>query len=206
MSGSTFLLSGAVAVGRVSWTVVRSRLTQFLLGAAWKRTLLSSREAKPWPWAAATVVARLTIGRSRDSIFVLEGSGATERLAPAHRRGTALPGDSGNCVIDSHQERASALPFASLQRLATGDRIRIERRDGRAFLYVVERTTVVGRHEDWMTRARGSAILTVITDSTARAMPGGSGERFVITARLLGAASRSAASRTFPRRRTLPTS
>jgi sortase A len=205
MSEPSSLAPNIPLAGRNPWTFFRSRLTQFLLGAAWKRTRRGAAEAKPWPWSKVTVMARMTIGRSRSSIFVLRGADRDAALAaPSHLHGSALPGDAGNCVIDSRQELSfHTLPFAGLQRLATGDRIRIERRDGKAFLYVVEGAIVTRRYEQWMSRPRGSATLTLISGLSESS---GDGERLVVTARLLGAATRSAASRTFPRRRTLPIS
>jgi sortase A len=192
MIGYALFFAGAAAVSRGSWIYVKARIAQVLLRSAWQRTLAGERQARPWPWADTTPVARMTFGRSHEDVIVLAGaSGRTMAFAPGHVDGTAMPGDHGNCVISAHRDTH----FAALRDVRPGDRIRIERTDGRGFLYAVEGSRVVNEHETWVAGPRGSATLTLITCYPFDAIVPGGPQRYVVTAKLVGASGLQPAAR-----------
>ncbi|MCU1349296.1 MAG: sortase [Acidobacteria bacterium] len=181
------LVSGAAAISRGSWLYVKARIAQVLLRSAWQRTLAGATDVRPWPWADTSPVARISFGRSHEEMIVLAGaSGRTLTWAPGHLHGTSMPGESGNCVISAHRDTH----FSALRDLVPGDRIRIERADGRAFLYSVEGSEVVTERETWVAGPRGSATLTLITCYPFDAIVPGGPQRYVVTARLVGGAVR----------------
>ncbi len=192
MIGYALLFAGAAAVSRGSWIYVKARIAQVLLRSAWQRTLAGNAHARPWPWADTTPVARMTFGRSHEDVIVLAGaSGRTLAFAPGHMDGTAMPGDLGNCVISAHRDTH----FAALRDVRPGDRIRVERADGHGFLYAVEGSRVVNQHETWVAGPRGSATLTLITCYPFDAIVPGGPQRYVVTARLVGASGLQPAAR-----------
>lgn len=226
MVATALLLSGAAAIGRGSWIFLKARVAQVLLRTAWQRTAAGAKNVRPWPWADTSPVARISFARSQEQLIVLAGaSGRTMTWAPGHLDGTAMPGESGNCVISAHRDTH----FATLRDLVPGDRIRVERADGRAFLYSVEGAQVVTARDTWVAGPRGSATLTLVTCYPFDAIAAGGPQRYVVTARLVGGAvrrmpltrtassstaltssaplpTRFAESRTSPRREIRPTS
>jgi sortase A len=221
MVATALLVSGAAAIGRGSWIYVKARVAQVLLRSAWQRTLAGAKNVRPWPWADTSPVARISFGRSQEEMIVLAGaSGRTLTWAPGHLDGTAMPGEGGNCVISAHRDTH----FSVLRDLVPGDRVRVERADGRAFLYSVEGSQVVSERDTWVAGPRGVATLTLVTCYPFDAIVAGGPQRYVVTARLVGGAvrrmavrmpvttasapppSRSAESHTSPRREIRPTS
>ena len=187
MVATALLVSGAAAIGRGSWIYVKARVAQVLLRSAWQRTLAGAKNVRPWPWADTSPVARISFGRSQAEMIVLAGaSGRTLTWAPGHLDGTAMPGEAGNCVISAHRDTH----FSVLRDLVPGDRVRVERPDGRAFLYSVEGSQVVNERDTWVAGPRGSATLTLVTCYPFDAIVAGGPQRYVVTARLVGGAVR----------------
>jgi sortase A len=120
-------------------------------------------------------------------LFVLAGaSGRTMAFGPGHVDGTPLPGQPGNAVVSGHRDTH----FAFLRRLRAGDRIVVERRDGRRFRYTVRETLVVDRRDAWVAQDAGDTRLTLVTCYPFAAIRPGGPLRYVVTARLDGGARR----------------
>lgn len=74
--------------------------------------------------------ALLQIGRIHLNAMVVEGDGAADlRSGPGHRTGTAVPGEPGEALIVGKASRYRA-PFARLGKLAPGDNIVVQDRNG----------------------------------------------------------------------------
>jgi sortase A len=175
----TFL--GLAMVADAAWIHVKARLAQVLLRAAWERVLdgAAPAEAKPWPWADTYPVARLTIDRAGGDYIVLAGSsGQAFAFAPGLLENTAKPGSDGNCVIAAHRDTH----FADLRDVRDGDTLRVQRPDGRWFVYRVTGTRVVDRRETRVTRSNGAPRLTLITCYPFDAVVAGGPQRYVLTA------------------------
>ena len=67
----------------------------------------------------------------------------TVRGAAGHHRGTALPGDWGNCVISGHSRTSDGAVFDRLWELTAGDRILVTTDSGSQWQYLVESVTKV---------------------------------------------------------------
>ncbi len=170
---------GVIAILYGAWIPAKAALAQVLLRAAWQRTLEGQRDARPWPWADTHPIARIVIERTGSDFVVLEGAnGRALAFAPAHLEQSALPGDSGNCVISAHRDTH----FAALRDVASGDVVRLQRSDGRWFTYRVDGQQIVDKHAMWVAQSRGIASLTLVTCYPFDAIVPGGPQRFVITA------------------------
>ncbi|HEX7150762.1 MAG TPA: class GN sortase [Thermoanaerobaculia bacterium] len=150
--GLVFLADGV-------WIHVKARVAQVLLRVAFERVLRGAAEAKPWPWADAHPVARLSLDRTGDELVVLAGSnGRALTFAPGHLEHTVAPGTEGNCVIVAHRDTH----FAAVRELRDGDVVRVRTPQG-TFAYTVVARQVVGEKETWVTQPSSGTVLTLIT-------------------------------------------
>jgi sortase A len=102
-----------------------------------------SERAAPRPPKRGEPIAVMTIPRLRAEWVVVEGSGATETMkGPGHVRSTPMPGERGNVAIIGRRSTYGS-PFAHIDRLRRGDRIRLVTQRG-VFTYVVSDRRVVG--------------------------------------------------------------
>ncbi len=172
------LLAGIAVGGEGLWIYAKAKLAQMLLEISW-RSALAGERLKPWPWADTRAIARLTIDRDHSAIIVLAGaSGRTMAFGPGHLDGTAMPGDTGNCVITAHRDTH----FAPLRYIGPGDILTVQRPDGRNVRYRVQSTRVVSRNDTSVLRQDGRTRLTLITCYPFDAIRPGSPLRWVVIA------------------------
>lgn len=180
-SGTSLLLAlAAWHGGHAAWIEAKAQLAQVLIRQAWSRTSAGAADSRPWPWADTHPVARLTVpGRGVDTFVLAGASGRTLAFGPGHLDGTPRPGEPGNAVISGHRDTH----FAFLRRLASGDEIVVERRDGRRLRYVVDATRVVDEHDVSITAHAGDTRLTLVTCYPFDALRPGGPLRYVVVAR-----------------------
>ena len=138
----------------------KAALAQVLLHAAWDKTQTSGADAKPWPWADTHPVARLIAPAQDADVLVLSGaSGRTLAFGPGHLDGSALPGSPGNSVITAHRDTH----FSFLRRVAAGDTLVVEGRDGARRHFHVRRTYVADFRALHIPRDVPVPTLTLVT-------------------------------------------
>jgi sortase A len=185
------------------WIEAKAYVALALIELAWERNEHNGAPAKPWPWADTTPIARLTV-LERDprsvtmpakyvaprgqSLVVLEGaSGRNLAFGPAHEAASVLPGDRGNSVIAAHRDTH----FRILESLERGDRLRIERLDGRVVFFSVTDVTIVDSRHTRIALSAGTPRLTLVTCYPFDAIRPGGPLRFVVTADLIAVAGLS---------------
>lgn len=158
---STLCLAfGGVQGGRGTWIYVKAELAQVLLHRAWERTQAGDARAKPWPWADAWPVARLSLpDRGIDQIVLAGASGRNLAFAPGHLHGSAMPGDEGTCVVAGHRDTH----FAVLEEIEPGESIVLERPNGVRAAYRVLATDVVDEQDTSVLNDLGGSTLVLIT-------------------------------------------
>jgi len=175
-------LLAAVAVwhgARALWVEAKAEVAQLLMRRAWQRAQAGDKDARPWPWADTRPIARLDAPALGVSTFVLAGaSGRTLAFGPGHLDGTPDPGARGNAVVSGHRDTH----FAFLERLATGDELVLEGRDGRSRRYRVAETRVVDRSDLGITDDAGDDRLTLVTCYPFHALRPGGPLRYVVVA------------------------
>jgi sortase A len=179
---------------------VKAFAAQVLINAAWDRTQRGAEQARPWPWADTTPVARMTFDEQK-TLVVLEGSsGRNLAFAPSHDAASVLPGEPGNSVISAHRDTH----FRVLEHAQIGDRIQVERADGRSFEFSVTDVSVVDSRKRRIALDGDEPTLTLVTCYPFDAISPGGPLRFVVTAHFIAGAGytpprRVARAAAFPR-------
>jgi sortase A len=171
--------AGAACCGGGLYIHAKAGLAQKLLHSAWARTQQSGVPAKPWPWADLQPVARLIAPAQDIDLLVLSGaSGRTLAFGPGHLSGSANPGDPGNSVITAHRDTH----FRFLQRLAAGDRLVVEGRNGARRHFHVRRIYVADYRALNIPRDALQPTLTLVTCYPFDAINPGGPLRYVVVA------------------------
>ncbi len=170
-------IAATTSLGRGVWIYAKAQLAQVLLRSAWNETLRTGTPVPPWPSADMAPIARIRI-REKSAIVVSGVSGRSLAFAPGHLGGSALPGESGNCVISAHRDT----DFAVLRGIGVGDRIEIQTIRGEVVHYRVTGTRIVHESDTSVVGDRGGATLTLITCWPFDAITGGADQRFVVFA------------------------
>lgn len=177
------LAAGLWQVSQGVYIHAKAQLAQYLIADAWEKTLAGQRAVKPWPWADTWPVARLTVPRIGENVYVLAGAnGRAIAFGPGHVHGTPLPGAEGNSVIGGHRDTH----FAFLRELAPGDELTVQRADGMRQRYRVSDARVVDKSAIRVARNDGATRLTLVTCWPFDAVRAGGPERYVVTALALG--------------------
>jgi sortase A len=141
-----------------------------------------------------------------DPLIVLQGaSGRNLAFGPTHDAASVLPGDVGNSVIAAHRDTH----FRMLETLVPGDRLRIERVDGRVAFFAVSDIRIVDSRSTRIALDAEEPRLTLVTCYPFDAIRPGGPLRFVVAADLIAGAglpppqrvARAAASLQSPRGR-----
>jgi len=170
---------GLACFGNGVYIYAKAGLAQVLLHSAWVRTQESGTPNVPWPWADTYPVARLIAPAQDADLLVLSGaSGRTLAFGPGHLSGSANPGDPGNSVITAHRDTH----FRFLQRLATGDTLVVEGRDGTRRHFQVRRTYVADFRTLHIPRDTREPTLTLVTCFPFDAIVPGGPLRYVVVA------------------------
>ena len=170
---------GLAAVGNGLYIYAKAGLAQALLHSAWARTQLTGTPVAPWPWADTHPVARLIAPALDADLLVLSGaSGRTLAFGPGHLDGSALPGDAGNSVITAHRDTH----FRFLQRIAIGDALIVEGRNGARRHFQVRRTYVADFRTLNIARDTPMPTLTLVTCFPFDAIRPGGPLRYVVVA------------------------
>lgn len=123
--------------------------------------------------------SHLEIPRLHTSLYVVEGSDAQSlKKGPGHVRGSAMPGERGNCVIAGHRD----LHFRALKDIQLGDRVYVQDAQGK-FCYRVTGTKIISPKQIEVLQPTKDSELHLITCYPFYFL-GHAPQRFVVTAQL----------------------
>lgn len=176
--GALLAAAGAWAVATLFSSDADSWLKQALLERAWERSVAAGRHVKPWPWADAWPVARLTVPELGIERYVLSASEGAPGPGARHMGGTALPGEAGNSVIGSLQ----GMDLAFVRDLPAHTTIDVESMDGHGHRYTVRYAQGLDPRDVWITKQEGPDRLTLITCSPPRARRASEPQCYVVSA------------------------
>jgi len=179
-AATLLLAAAAVSLALGLWIPLKAELAQVLLARAWQVARSDpARIARPWPWADTWPVARLTLPGADRPLTVLAGaSGRNLAFGPALLDGTAAPGDDGVAVIGGHRDTH----FRARADVAPGDRLAVERADGRVFVFEVTATDVVDASSARLALDATEPVLALVTCYPFDAVAPGGSLRYVVTA------------------------
>lgn len=177
---AALVAAGLWQVGTGLYMHAKAWLAQALIEQAWQHNREQGRaSARPWAWADTTAVARITFVEQARSMVVLEGdAGRVLAFGPGHRSGTGLPGGAGNSVVSGHRDTH----FRILERVSAGQRIEVERLDGRSRTYRVSGARIVDARDLGVAADRGRDELTLVTCWPFDAVAPGGPLRYVVSA------------------------
>lgn len=150
---------GGWTIGTDLWSGAKTWLTDALIARAWQTSLATGERVRPWPWADAWPVARLTVPALGIERYVLAGGEGALDLGAHHLAGTALPGESGNSVIGALREE----DLAFLRELPTQSEIDVESIDASGIRYTVRYVQELDPRDIWIIKQEGPTRLTLIT-------------------------------------------
>lgn len=113
-------------------------------------------------------LAVLTIPSINLEVAVREGTGsASLKYSVGHYARSAMPGETGNCVIMGHRNYTYGEFFNRLNELAAGDTLTLERA-GNQYTYTVDEAFVVEPDDTDVLNPAEDAVLTLITCTPVR--------------------------------------
>lgn len=175
------LAVGLACLGQAGWIHAKAVLAQVLVDHAFERALQGIPNARPWPWADTHPVARLRIMGTGRALVVLSGaSGRNLAFGPAHDAASVLPGESGNSLIAGHRDTH----FRGLETMQPGDRIEVERADGRRLEFIVTAREIVDSRRTRIALDGDTPRLILATCYPFDAVDPGGPLRLVVTAEL----------------------
>jgi sortase A len=174
---------GLVCIAEGSWIHAKAALAQALIVSAWSRQQAGQKNARPWPWADTTPLARLIVGdgTNPEAFIVLEGtSGRNLAFGPAHDPASVLPGDLGNSVIEGHRDTH----FVVLKATRVGRTLQVETAAGRRLRFQITDVRVVDSRNVRIALAADHPRITLVTCYPFNAILPGGPLRWVVTADL----------------------
>jgi len=133
-------ICGLVLTGQAVLIHAKALVAQILLEQAFAQTLATGKPVMPWSWADTWPVARIEVPRLNKSVIVLSGSsGQALAFGPGHVEATPAAGEPGTAIYAAHRDTH----FAFLADLEPGDEVRVMRRDGARFRFLVTGASVV---------------------------------------------------------------
>jgi len=176
---AALLVVGGASFASGAYLYGKAHIGQWLLHRAWAQTQRTGKPAKPWPWADTQPIARLLAPRQNVDLLVLAGaSGRTLAWGPGHLDGSADVGVAGNTVLSAHRDTH----FRFLARVAIGDRLIVERVDGRETAYRVRDIAIVDARAMAMPLDTDRPTLTLVTCYPFDALVPGGPLRYVVIA------------------------
>ncbi|MEJ2347214.1 MAG: sortase, partial [Gammaproteobacteria bacterium] len=137
--GRTLLLLALIGAGlcfggHAGYIYAKAVVAQALIQRAWRDSLETRHQVKPWSWADTWPVARLVVPSLDVDLCVLAGDyGSSLAFGPGRRLGTNM--------ISGHRDTH----FRFLKRLRTGQVILLQERSGSWHRYRVIASSVVNK-------------------------------------------------------------
>lgn len=148
---------GLMWIARGAYIPVKAQLAQILLERAFDQSVASGRPTKPWGWADAMPVARITVPRLGVSEVILSGgSGQAMAFGPTE----LATGEASNVkMLAAHRDTH----FAFIKRAKVGDIITLEPIAGRHVPYRVTGKQIVRWDQFALSRTFARPTLGLVT-------------------------------------------
>lgn len=181
VGGFPVALVAAFAVWQLSgaaWIEVKAGLGQLLLERAWSQVREGDENARPWPWADTSPVARLHVPGLEIRQLVLAGDdGSTLAWGPGLVSGPEVWGDAENTMISAHRDTH----FRFLKDLETGQQVWLETPRGDMHKWRVDEARVVDSRYTAPDLSAPGPLLTLVTCYPFDAVEAGGPLRYVVS-------------------------
>jgi sortase A len=170
VAGTLLAIAGLWQIGSALFIPAKAAIAQVLLHRAWDRTLAGEAQVKPWPWADTWPVARLRLPGVGTDLIVLAGAGGQAlAFGPVPFPAPPAPGRQGLSMIGGHRDTHLKV----LAALKPGNRIDIQRPDGKTLTYRVDTTSIADALHPWAAPADSDGLVLVTCYPFDALVPGG---------------------------------
>lgn len=158
---------------------VKAKVGQILLNRAWRDTLETGMEQRPWSGFDGSPIFRLTIPKYNVDQVVLKGiSGQSLAWGPAFHEESSFPQDKGTTVISSHRDSHGIY----IKNILVGDVIKMQDRYKKWHTYVVEDLFILDVNKENVALSRHDDRLLIVTCYPFDAIRPGTSFRYVVSA------------------------
>lgn len=180
LASSLSAIVGLGFAGHGVYLYAKAVVAQYLLGLAWTRSLNAGAPLRAWPWADSRPIARIWLPQGKPFVVLSNADGSSLAFAPGHLPGSARPGYPGHSVISAHRDTH----FRALQGVKLGDRLRLQRSDGKVVSYEVVSTEIMHTERQRLQNMEtNEAWITLVTCYPFAAVRPGGPWRFLLHAR-----------------------
>ena len=159
---------------------VKAKVGQILLNRAWRDTLETGKEHRPWSSFDASPIFRLTVPKYEVDQVVLKGtSGQNLAWGPSYHVESALPLEKGTTVISSHRDSHGIF----IKNMQIGDVIKLQDRNKNWHTYSVEDLFILDVNiENVALNPNNDERLLLVTCYPFEAINSGTSLRYVVSA------------------------
>jgi len=135
---------GFLLVGQGVYMDAKAKVAQILISSSWESRSQDSPAAKPWWWADTHVIARMSVPRLQETVYIMaDDSGESLAFGPGHMPASALPSENGHVVIAGHRDSH----FEFLKNIQVGDLIDTENNQANKKQYRVTELQIIDSSE-----------------------------------------------------------
>jgi len=178
-SSALMLFASLASGGQSAWISGKAILAQWLLDQAWQRSVVMQQPVKPWPWADASAVARLSIPSLGESFVVLSNaSGEALAFGPGLVAGEPIDIAEQTLAIGGHRDTHLSV----LDDLQAGARVWLQNTKGQSQQYQLVSKQIIDSRTQTVALSQRNPGLVLITCYPFNATNVGGPLRLVITA------------------------
>lgn len=172
-------LIGIACLGKGYYMPAKAHLAQFLIARSWSENTQHLENARPWPWADISPIAKMDVPRLKVTQYIMQNASGEALAFGAGMLGQGvMPGDVGHSVIAGHRDSH----FEFLQKVKQGDVIMVSNRKGHHERYKVSAMWVADSSKAPLQIAQNGNYLTLITCYPFNALVPGGPLRYVVKA------------------------
>ena len=161
---------------------IKAKVAQVLLERAWKKTLLSGKEHRPWSSFDGSPIFRLTIPKYEVDQIVLKGtSGQSLSFGPAFHLESFLPQEHGTTIISSHRDSHGKY----IKYIKLGDVIKIQDQYKQWYSYIVEDLFLIDVNKENFSLNQYGGRLLIVTCYPFDSIRSQTPIRYIVSAKII---------------------
>ncbi len=179
------LLCGGALVLWGAYMPAKAMMAQHLLDRSWQQAHKLGERQAPWPWAAASSIAILSLPDGDEYVILDQAHGKALAFAPALVAGGDLPDrvsspGGSHVIIAAHRDTQ----FSALGHLAPGALVTLQPVTGPLLTYRVEGSVVAHKDQAHFVRD-GADRLSLVTCWPLNGLAPNGPDRLILSARLI---------------------
>ena len=157
---------------------IKAKLAQILLQHAWRKTIMTGEEQKPWKSLDGAPILRLIISNYEVDQIVLKGtSGQNLAFGPSLHLESQLPGNGGTTILSSHRDTHGIY----IKKLKIGDIIKLQDRYKQWHIYQIDNFSIIDVSKYSILTLNTDDNLLIITCYPFNMIRSGTSLRYVVS-------------------------